>query len=255
MISALYYESLVVKMMEWVPSVQWSFEDGLVFTPCDAVYPNIYFMYNQKWIEVNPKDYLFPVTEDYSMCIFFIMPVNLPMNILGMPLFVDYYTIHDPVTGTVGWAPHTSSLKSSLVSGPIPPKDQFIAVGEATTGDDSSSLLISWGITALAIYLFLDYWGQFTRPQWEETLEPTQFIITSGLFFFATMIAGIYIVQPLVYSFVHTQFSGTTAAAAAPRVAKNIVSLKTIDYVIYGLALGVACGVVFKMLYKSNKKT
>ena len=99
LISALYYESLVLKMMDKVSNVEWSFQDGLVFTPCDATYPNIYFMLNQYWIEVNPKDYLFPVTEDLTMCVFFIMPVDLPMNILGMPLFVDYYTIHDPVQG------------------------------------------------------------------------------------------------------------------------------------------------------------
>lgn len=114
MISALYYEDLIVKMMDKAPSVSWSFQDGLVFTPCDGIYPKIYFMFGKKWIEVNPKDYLFSVTEDNSMCIFFIMPVNLPMNILGMPLFVDYYTIHDPVTGVIGWAPHSSSLKSTL---------------------------------------------------------------------------------------------------------------------------------------------
>ena len=45
MISALYYESLITKMMEQVPSVDWSFQDGLVFTPCDATYPNLYFMF------------------------------------------------------------------------------------------------------------------------------------------------------------------------------------------------------------------
>ena len=93
-------------------------------------------MFGEKWIEVNPKDYVFSVTDDNSMCIFFIMPVNLPMNILGMPLFVDYYTIHDPVTGTIGWAPHTSSLKESLQSGSIPSKDQFLQVGEVTEEAD-----------------------------------------------------------------------------------------------------------------------
>lgn len=74
MISALYYESLIIKIMEKVPGVEWTFQDGIVYTPCSADYPNIYFMYSQYWIEVNPKDYVFPVTEDGTMCIFFIMP-------------------------------------------------------------------------------------------------------------------------------------------------------------------------------------
>lgn len=93
------------------------------------------------------------------------------MHILGMPLFVDYYTIHDPLTGKVRWAPHTSSLKDSLVSGDLPPKDQLITVGEVEETDDSASMLISWALTALVVYLFLDWWGQFVRPQWQETLE------------------------------------------------------------------------------------
>ena len=264
MISALYYESLITKMMEQVPSVEWSFQDGLVFTPCDATYPNLYFMFKTKWLEVNPKDYLFPVTEDGTMCIFFIMPVNLPMNILGMPLYVDYYTIHDPVTGTIGWAPHTSSLKESVVSGTIPSKDQFLTVGEAATPQDGSSLLISWAVTALIVYLFLDWWGQFTRPQWEESLDSEQFIIMTVLFFAATFLAAIYLVQPLVYSFIHSQLSGTASASAmaAPRVAKNVLSLKTVDFIVYGLVLGLVSGLVLKKLFfrgvkpaKSAKKT
>ena len=58
------------------------------------------------------------------------MPANLPMNILGMPIFVDYYTIHDPIKGTVGFAPHSASLKDNLQRGEVP-TNQFIQVGSA----------------------------------------------------------------------------------------------------------------------------
>ena len=194
MISALYYEDLIVKIMDKVPSVSWSFRDGMVYTPCDANYPKLYFMFKEKWIEVNPKDYLFTVSDDSSMCIFFIMPVNLPMNILGMPLFVDYYTVHDPVTGMMGWAPHTTSVKDSLQTGTVPSKDQFIRVGETPQAQDQSSMLIAWGLTALIVYIFLDYWGQFTRPEWEESLDETQFIVLSLLLFAVTGLVAIYFV-------------------------------------------------------------
>lgn len=129
MISALYFESFIVKILDTVPEVGWLFEDGLLWVECDADFPSIWFMFSQKWIEVNPKDYVIPVGD--GVCIFFIMPVDLAINMLGMPLFVDYYTVHDPVQGTISWAPHTSSLKESLVHGPIPSKDQLIGVGEA----------------------------------------------------------------------------------------------------------------------------
>lgn len=56
-------------------------------------------MFGQKWIEVDPKDYLFRPDSISNDCFLFIVPAEVPMNILGMPLFVDYYTIHDPLTG------------------------------------------------------------------------------------------------------------------------------------------------------------
>lgn len=44
MISSLYYESLVTKIMAAVPEITtWSFQDGVVFTPCEGNYPSIYF--------------------------------------------------------------------------------------------------------------------------------------------------------------------------------------------------------------------
>jgi len=55
-----------------------------------------------------------------------IFGVDLPMNVFGTPLFADYYTIHDPIEGTVSFGPHFASKKKSLSSRPIPSEDQFI---------------------------------------------------------------------------------------------------------------------------------
>ena len=58
---------------------------------------------------------------DGESCTFLILPVDSPMNMLGMPLYLDYYSIHDPETGIIGWAPNTGSEKDSVQSGPVPP--------------------------------------------------------------------------------------------------------------------------------------
>lgn len=58
------------------------------------------------------------------------------MNILGMPLHVGYYTVHDPVTGIVGWAPHTNSSKRSLSYSPVPTK-RFLGISGAEDIDQS----------------------------------------------------------------------------------------------------------------------
>ena len=47
-------------------------------------------------------------------CLLFIMPANTGMNILGMPLHVDYYTVFDADEGTVSWAPHRDSPKGPI---------------------------------------------------------------------------------------------------------------------------------------------
>ena len=77
-------------------------------------------MFENNWLEVDAKDYVFPVNADDNLCLFFIRPINLPMNILGMPLLVDYYSIHNPDTGVIGFAPHTASKKSSITSANVP---------------------------------------------------------------------------------------------------------------------------------------
>ena len=186
------------------------------------------------------------------MCILFIMSVNLPMNILGMPLFVDYYSIHDPVTGLIGWAPHTTSLKDPIKAGSIPSKDQFIAVGEAPEEKDQSSMLLAWFLTALLVYIIVDYWGQFTRPEWEESLDSTQFIVLSLLFFAVTGLAAIYLVQPFLYSLVHSILGGEASAARASFF--NVVSAKTIDHIVYGVVLGLAAGfILMRVLVRGAK--
>ena len=59
-------------------------------------------------------------------CLLFVMPANMAMNILGMPVHVDYYTVHDPVKGTVDWAPHYKSPKADVQVGPVPRGDKVL---------------------------------------------------------------------------------------------------------------------------------
>lgn len=83
-----------------------------MITKCMLELPPLFFQIDGKWIEVSPKDYLYDFNGRGIDCMLFIMPANIGMNILGMPLHVDYYTVHDPESGTVSWAPHRDSAKS-----------------------------------------------------------------------------------------------------------------------------------------------
>jgi hypothetical protein len=44
----------------------------------------------------------------------------LGFNIYGAPLFHGYYTIHDPVKGSIGFVPTATSPKKRLALGEVP---------------------------------------------------------------------------------------------------------------------------------------
>lgn len=133
-ISAAYFESFITNLYARVPgTVNWTFDqqNAMIVTDCDAQYPNVYIMLDSKWITIAPKDYIFDVSQgqDRSQCIMFFTPGEMAMNIFGMPLFIDYYTVHDPESGNVGWAPHSASNKGDVTRG-TPPTAQFLEIGQ-----------------------------------------------------------------------------------------------------------------------------
>ena len=97
----------------------------------------------------------------------FIMPANIGMNILGMPLHIDYYTVHDPVKGTVGWAPHKDSTKGQVVSGPPPKGDKMLRVtrDEVQLLPWYATLIVS---TMVAILSFMT-WERWFVPWLNDT--------------------------------------------------------------------------------------
>ena len=113
-ISVLYFESLIEKMFEYAKVTDWQYDQGIVITKCRYKLPPIFFYIDGKWIETRPEDYLYDFAGNGVSCMLFITPASTGMNILGMPLHVDYYTVHDPSTGKVSWAPHKDSAKGRV---------------------------------------------------------------------------------------------------------------------------------------------
>ena len=76
--------------------------------------PKLFFMFDNSWLEIDPKDYLYMTNPVENECILFLLPTDLPYNVLGMPVFIDYYSVHDPVGGSIQFAPHVTSLKQQV---------------------------------------------------------------------------------------------------------------------------------------------
>ena len=119
--SALYYEALIRKIFEYVQGETWAMRDEIVNTLCYD-FPSLFFMFDNKWIEVRPEDYVVDISgaQDRSLCILLIFPQNTAYHIFGMPLLVNYYTIHEMEEGRIGFAPHKDSQKSKLVEAKVP---------------------------------------------------------------------------------------------------------------------------------------
>ena len=140
MVSGMYYESFVRAIFARVEEgINWFADDGIVYTECDATYPSIFFMFQERWIEVRPRDYIHIVSD--NTCIFLFLPNDQPFNILGMPIFNDYYTVHDPDAGTISWAPHNASTKDNLQPGVKPSGEQLMklfSISNTATEEEQS---------------------------------------------------------------------------------------------------------------------
>lgn len=48
---------------------------------------------------------------------------DAPFIVLGLPLYVGYYTVHDDRAGNLGFAPHKTSSKPKITWGILPTKE------------------------------------------------------------------------------------------------------------------------------------
>ena len=92
------------------------------------------------------------------------------MNILGMPLLMDYYSIHDAEAGTIGWAPHSKSNKLPVRSGGTVPSPQGNLIKIKVEEIDTESLVVyvfSWLITIPFIVLFIVIFYSWLLKEYE----------------------------------------------------------------------------------------
>ena len=255
MISALYYESLINKIFDAVPDTEWEFDSGIVLTECDVEYPSVYFMFDQKWIEVAPKDYVMQADDTGELCYFFILPVNMPLNVIGMPLFVDYYTIHDPLTGQIGWAPHAASNKDSLTRADSPSTARFLEIGEVMTQSVSQSAqYISWAVAAVFAFVLFDLWMMFLAPSWSETMPDTVFYIVSGLYIACVFLVCGLLVQPLIYMLAVMLLDPQSALEGGHNVSQSASNsllsyLDSLDLAVLGLISGL---ILYRYVFKQK---
>ena len=130
-------------------------------------------------------------------CLLFIMPANMAMNILGMPVHVDYYSIHDPVNGTVRWAPHNNSPKDTIQEGPVPPPNRLLKAGEP--GPDPTILLLLILVAAGICYGCIFLWKEWLYQRMVDAGYSKSIIkLLSGVYFLTAALFTVYAIWPVV---------------------------------------------------------
>lgn len=76
-----------------------------------------------------------------------------PFFIMGLPLYMDYYTVHDDDNNRIGFAPKTGSSKSTLITGTKPER-----IFESLSPNDYPVSDYSWYASATIMFLFILTW-------------------------------------------------------------------------------------------------
>ena len=61
--SSLYFQDFIEKIFDYMGESQFSFQQGVITSPCYDTFPDLFFMFSKKWIRVDPEDYVLDVSD------------------------------------------------------------------------------------------------------------------------------------------------------------------------------------------------
>lgn len=97
---------------------EYELAQGYVISKCYDDFPVVSFLFEDKWLQVYPDEYVVDIseTQDRSMCVLLMSEGDHPFIIMGLPIYMNYYTVHDDDNNRIGFAPHSTSSKSAITT-------------------------------------------------------------------------------------------------------------------------------------------
>lgn len=97
-------------------------ERGTVYVDCTQkdLFEPVSFMIKQHYITMFPKDYIYDVNGDNSVCVLLFAKNTYNFFILGTPIYQGYYAIHNMEDSTLTYAPLSLSGKPVPELSPFP---------------------------------------------------------------------------------------------------------------------------------------
>ena len=116
-ISALYFEDFIDHFFEVHNVGKADFESTNATTTANcketSKWQSIYFLLGDQWIEMRADDYVI-YDERLRLCQFKFIGIDAPFNIIGLPLYIDYYVSHFMGNGiaTMSFSTNGRDIKS-----------------------------------------------------------------------------------------------------------------------------------------------
>ena len=171
------------------------------------------------------------------------------MNVLGMPIFIDYYTIHDPEKGTIGWAPHTKSSKSAVKSGDLPPQNQLIKFKREQGISEEDELPVELYTTIVQVWFTLIFIIMFIDcvkccAEYCVYCLPWPFLLVLAIFYWILAVLVLIELKPAARDLVLYMielFAGARPryTNSIARLVNNTVSFKGLDENMLGISIGI----------------
>ena len=107
-LTKLYYDSFITELYGFL-DLEFTVTGGYPYATCTTTYPDLYLSFKKTWLQVKAADYTEDVStaQDGSLCKMKIRPIDAPFNIMGLPLYQDYYVVHDFASNAMTFSPHS----------------------------------------------------------------------------------------------------------------------------------------------------
>lgn len=197
--------------------------------------PKLFFMFDNSWLEIDPKDYLFQTDPVENECILFLLPTDLPYNVLGMPLFLDYYSVHDATNGLISFAPHVTSLKQQVLSADVPFENVILPFGEQATPEYIGDSILILIYLVVALILFAVIGGLLGAGE--------EFICCIVCALICVGMLLVFLIVPEIQDEIDNLLNPPEATYGAPNLSLNQqASLKWLDNAAIGVMIGAPLG-------------
>jgi len=198
LISDLFFKSFIEMFFQKAHKMDvedFKVEKGFVTSKCTSFKP-LYFLMGDVWLMVRPEDYYY---KTGSQCAMRFQPIDAPFNILGLPVYKDYYVSHNfsKDNASMSFQGLTNEIKpmpedaSEFMDG----KPDLIKVTLATENaeDPEQTTLVVALILAVGVLVGMTIWAVwgFTNDKFSGGIMALIIIggvVGAGLIFFLALI-------------------------------------------------------------------